>query len=171
MPTTIESISFVHDSEHAWIQGTVELSDGRIIDAGGGWIDEDGVVEPYEYAEAGKVDDLAEALGCDVETAMAKLHALHPMTWPAGTVKQLREALELNEDLNPQAVDNIIGLVEDLHADSPRLRGFTWQELHQAATGGEDDPELVAEVIAVLEAHGIEAETHGFDEGLFVLRS
>ena len=66
----------------AFINGTIELYDGTKIEAGGGWI-EAGKVIPYDYADAGDVIDLAEALDCSGgwDEAMAILRALCPPTW------------------------------------------------------------------------------------------
>jgi len=58
-----------------WLNGTVEFIDGRVYKAGGGWVDLDGSVEPYNYRDAGDVDALAAALHLDVEDTLELLRA------------------------------------------------------------------------------------------------
>lgn len=64
-----------------WINGTVHLSDGRIICAGGGWVDRGGWVKPYSLSEAGDVDELAEALGVEEDEAHDMLCDDCPGEW------------------------------------------------------------------------------------------
>jgi hypothetical protein len=67
---------------NGWINGTVVLHDSRgVFHAGGGWIDLTGLVEPYNYRDAGEVDELAEALGLDIEDTMQLLRADCPKEW------------------------------------------------------------------------------------------
>jgi hypothetical protein len=67
-----------------WLNGTVTLKDGRTFAAGGGWVGElVDLVEPYNYRDAGAVDELAEALGLDTEDTMQLLHADCPKEWIA----------------------------------------------------------------------------------------
>lgn len=64
-----------------WINGTVTLEDGRTFQAGGGWLDITGLVEPYGYRDAGEVDELSDALGLDIEATMQLLRADCPQEW------------------------------------------------------------------------------------------
>lgn len=91
MRNAIKAITFERgsaDDDHgeliAWINGTVELYSGRKINAGGGWIEGHGV-QPYDYADAGEVEELADALDCSggwCGEAMSILRALCPPKWP-----------------------------------------------------------------------------------------
>jgi hypothetical protein len=68
-----------------WFNGKVILKDGRTFDAGGGWVGElSELVEPYNYRDAGQVDELAEALGLDAEDTLTLLRADCPKTWNNG---------------------------------------------------------------------------------------
>lgn len=51
-------------AEMGWINGTVTVGDRRIA-VGGGWINTDGSVEPYQYSEIGDLGDLMTAVGLD----------------------------------------------------------------------------------------------------------
>jgi hypothetical protein len=67
-----------------WLNGKVILKDNRTFDAGGGWVGElVNLVEPYNYRDAGQVDELAEALGLDVEDTMQLLRDDCPKEWTA----------------------------------------------------------------------------------------
>jgi hypothetical protein len=66
-----------------WINGTVRLHDNRVFAAGGGWIANGGMVEPYGYRDAGQVDELADAIGLDIEDTMQLLRADCPKEWTA----------------------------------------------------------------------------------------
>lgn len=66
---------------NGWINGTVILHDGQVFNAGGGWIDLTGLVEPYNYRDAGEVDELAEALGLDIEDTLQLLREDCPAEW------------------------------------------------------------------------------------------
>ena len=68
-----------------WLNGKVVLKDGRMFAAGGGYLDMTGLVEPYNYRDAGAVDELAEALGLDVEDTMQLLHTDCPKEWTVGS--------------------------------------------------------------------------------------
>lgn len=65
-----------------WINGKVTLDDGRSFDAGGGWVDANGTIDPYGLAEAGDVKPLAEALGKSPEVFILALQAACPTRWP-----------------------------------------------------------------------------------------
>lgn len=66
-----------------WLNGRITLKDGRVFEAGGGWLDREGLVEPYNYRDAGQVDELADALGLDVEDTLQLLRNDCPKAWPS----------------------------------------------------------------------------------------
>lgn len=60
---------------NGWINGIVTLKDGRSFKAGGGWVDLTGLVEAYNFRDAGQVEELADALDLDTEDTMELLRA------------------------------------------------------------------------------------------------
>lgn len=92
--TDVLHITYEFDTDESgsgmgWLNGTVELSDGRTFDAGGGWVTyvagggwvTYGRVDAYSYTDMGDVDGLAEALGVDCDAAMDLLIADCPESW------------------------------------------------------------------------------------------
>lgn len=75
------SDSMYCDGACGWVNGTAHLDDGRTLSVGGGWLNGDGSVEPYAYSEMGDVDELADALGKDIDETMAYLRADCPAQW------------------------------------------------------------------------------------------
>jgi len=68
-------------TECGWLNGKVTLKDGRQFAAGGGWVDTTGLVEGYNYRDAGQVDELAEALGLDTDETLRLLRDDCPAEW------------------------------------------------------------------------------------------
>jgi len=68
-----------------WLNGRVVLKDGRAFSVGGGWV---GAlftdVEPYNYRDAGEVDELSDAIGLDIEDTLELLQADCPKEWNNG---------------------------------------------------------------------------------------